>query len=468
VNDPRQENAVSPWREVVRLALPTWGAFIAHDLMGLVDMFFVGRLGPDAVAAVGVSGVLFGVVIMIGHGLSTGAMTLVSVAVGARKAPRGAAAVAQSLNLGLLFSLLTAAGALLLAERLMSALGAAPAVAAAGAAYLKITGVGSLPMIFSMILGSGLRGAGRVREPFRAMVIANVVNAVLDPLLIFGLWGLPRLGVAGSAAATVMGRFTGMVLMLRSWGVMRGNTGTGGSRLRLRRDDFRWDRSLAGEVVRIGVFASGRLLVQSVSQLVLMRIVAGFGTAAVAAFSIGLRLQMVVFAPSMGFGVAAAALVGRNVGAGDLARARRAGWTAVLCAGVVVTAFALVMGIFSPTVISFFNRDEAVVRVGAGMLRWMSLSFPFVSAMFVLGSGMGGGGDTLSPLAAVVVSTGGIRLPGAWWLSRTGLGVSGVWAAIAASCLIGAGLAGAMFQGGRWHRTGARVLSGIRIARAAE
>ncbi|HIE10569.1 MAG TPA: MATE family efflux transporter [Kiritimatiellae bacterium] len=445
-------------REVVGLALPTWGAFTAHDLMGLVDMFFVGRLGPEAVAAVGMSGVVFGVVIMVGHGLSVGTLTLVSISLGAGRRRRAAEAVGQSLALGMVLSLTVAAGALLFSDRILSALGATRDVVRAGSAYLRIAGAGSWVLIMSMVLGSSLRGSGDARGPFRAMVTANLINAVLDPLMIFGLAGFPRMGVAGSASATVVSRAVGMAMMLARFRGMDGRSLSGRSvGLSLRRRYLRPRGLLMRQIAAVGVFASGRILVQNFSQIALMRIVSGFGTGVVAAFGIGLRLQMMVFAPSMGFGVAAAALVGRYLGACNPVVARRSAWTATACAATVAALVALGAAGWTAALIRLFNADGEVVAAGTIMLRWLCLSFPCVAALFVLGSAMGGGGDTLSPLAAVLVSAVMLRLPGAWWLSRGSWGVTGVWVAVVLSSLAGSVLAALFFERGRWLRVGRRV-----------
>ena len=445
-------------REVMRLALPTWGAFIAHDLMGLVDMFFVGRLGPEAVAAVGMSGVVFGVVIMVGHGLSVGTMTLVSISLGAGRRQRAAEAVGQSIVLATVLAVIIAAGALFFSDRILLALGASHEVAAPGAAYLRIAGAGSWALIMSMVLGSALRGAGDARSPFRAMLAANLINAVLDPLMIFGLVGFPRMGVAGSASATVISRIVGMGIMLARFHRKSGRrSAPGRTALTLRGRHLLPRVSLSRQIAAIGVFASGRILVQNFSQIALMRIVSGFGTGVIAAFGIGLRLQMMVFAPSMGFGIAAAALVGRFLGGRNEAVARRAAWTATACAAAVAAFVALVAAWWAPALIRLFNADWEVVATGTVMLRWLCLSFPFVAALFVLGSAMGGGGDTLSPLIVVALSSVVLRLPGAWWLSRGSWGVTGVWAAVALSSLAGSVLAALFFERGRWLRTGRRV-----------
>lgn len=368
----------------------------------------------------------------------------------------------QGLHLAVVMSLLVAVGAWVWSEPLMKALGAGPEVVGPGAMYLRIVGLGSLPMLLSMLLGSSLRGAGQVRLPFRAMILANVVNAILDPIMIFGLAGLPRMGVAGSAAATVVGRVVGMTVMAASLmppaGVeVRSAAGRAVARLRLHRRDLLPDVRMALEIVRMGIFASGRMMVQNISQIILMRIVAGFGTAAVAAFGIGLRLQMLVFAPSMGFGVSAATLVGQYFGAGDPARARRAAWTAVTGAFVVAGVIAMGVGSAAAPAVRLFNADTAVIHTGAQMLRWMCLGFPFIAMMFVLGSGMGGGGDTFSPLITVALNSFGIRLPGVWWFSRGVHGVLGVWVALAVSSVTGALLSLIFFERGRWRRTGHRI-----------
>jgi putative MATE family efflux protein len=340
---------------------------------------------------------------------------------------------------------------ILLADDLLRLLGAEPAVAALGAGYLRIVAGGSITMMLMMVFGAALRAAGDARTPFRAMVLGNVVNVVLDPIFIFGWLGIPALGVPGSAWATLVGRSVALALMVRVF------FGGGHEHFHLHLRDLRPRLRDARQIAGIGAFASGRMLLRNVGGLLLMRLVAVFGTAAVAAFGISMRLQMLVFGPSMGFGTAAAALVGQNVGAGRPKRAARSAWLAVAMACAVVLCFSLVFCFAGRRLVMVFNDDPQVVAVGANLLRWLSVSFVFLSATFVLGHAMTGGGDTLLPMLIVGAALLLLGVPLAYALARLWESVQGVWAAIACANLVAGLLSAWAFRHGRWRATGERT-----------
>ena len=443
--------AESTPRAVLRLALPTWGAFVTHDFMGVVDMFFVGRLGSSAVAAVAMSGLAFGIIIMLTHGVSAGTTALVANAVGAGNRNQAQKVVGQSLTMSVLLAAVVALCGWLFSTEFLRLLGADQKVIDQGTTYLRIVTGGAVTMMSTIILGTALRAAGDAKTPFVAMVLANIVNAVLDPILIFGWAGLPALGVAGSAWATLVGRVVALALMTRTFFSGRHEY------FHLRPTCLKPDPGLMAQIARIGMFASGQMLIRNIGGLALMRLVATFGTAAVAAYGIGMRLQMVIFGPSMGFGVAAATLVGQNLGAGNPSRARKSGWTAVGLVMAPVITFAIVFWVGGHYLIALFNREPAVVEIGATMLRWFSPSFAFVAMAFVFNRALAGAGDTLLPMLIVAVSLLLLGVPLAYALSHHFNSVQGVWAAIVSSNVAAGLLSALAFSSGRWVRTGIRI-----------
>ena len=436
---------------VWRLALPTWAAFIFLNLMSIVDMFFVGKLGPSAVAALTMSGMMFGIIIMLALGLETGITALVANAIG-RGDPRGAGEVAaQGLVMAGFLAVPLAAFGIPLAPGIIRALGGSPAVVAEGAAYLRIVSGGGLTILIMISMAGAFRGAGDPMTPLKAMIAANVFNAVLDPILIFGWLGLPALGVAGSAWATVTGRALGVLMLVHAL-LSRRNTS-----ILLHLSDLRPRVGVMRRIGRIGIFASGRVLLRNIGLLLLMRMTATFGTVAVAAFGIGMRLQMLVLGPGKGFGTAAAAMVGQNLGAGQPDRAARSGWVAsgiALCVGVLFTAlFWADPGLL----IRVFNKDPEVVKAGVSLLHWFSASFPFLVVALVLGNAMNGAGDSLRPMVVMGVALLGVGVPVAYFLSNTWDSVTGIWVALLVSnCLAGL-LSAAVFKRDRWKEAGEPV-----------
>lgn len=439
---------------VWRLALPSWGAFLSHDLMGMVDMFFVGKLGPSALASVAMSTAMFGIIIMLAHGVTAGTTALVAVAFGSGKAERAGEVSGQSLTMALVLSAVVAAAGVPFAPQIIRALGAEPDVVAGGSAYLRIVSGGALTMMLMVAFSASLRGAGDASSPFKAMVLSNAVNVVLDPILIFGLGGIPALGVAGSAWATVISRALGVLVMIHVFFV----SDRGLVQLHLR--DLRPDLPVMARILRIGVFASGRMLVRNISGIILMRLVAAFGTPAVAAYGIGFRLQMLVFGPTMGFGTAAATMVGQNLGAGQPDRAARAGWGAAGMAMAVVACISAALWMAAAAVVGVFNDDPRVVEIGVVCLRWLSASFIFVALGMVLSLAMNGAGDTLRPMIITGLSLLAVGVPLAWWLSSVWESVEGVWVALFLSNLLTGLLAAAAWRKGWWRTSGLRHTGG--------
>jgi putative MATE family efflux protein len=402
---------------------------------------------------------MFGIIMMVAQGIAGGTTALVANAIGTGNRSRAERVVGQSLAASTMLAALVAVLGILLAPDLLRLLGAADDVAAAGASYLRIVAGGSITMMLMMVFGAALRAAGDARTPFRAMVLGNVVNAVLDPVFIFGTIGVPGLdwigmrglGVAGSAWATLIGRTVAMVLMVRVF------FGGRHEHFHLHLHDLRPRLSDMREIAGIGIFASGRMLLRNIGGLLLMRLVAIFGTVAVAAYGIGMRLQMLVFGPSMGFGTAAAALVGQNVGAGNPRRAEKSAWLAAAMACGVVACVSVIFWFFGGRVVAVFNDDPQVVATGATLLRWFSVSFVFLSLTFVLSHAMTGGGDTLLPMLIVGASLILVGVPLAYALAKTWRDVQGVWAAIACSNLVAGLLSVWAFRHGRWRAIGDRI-----------
>ncbi len=438
-------------RTVWRLALPTWAAFVFLNLMSIVDMFFVGKLGPSAVAALAMSGTMFGIIIMLALGLETGITALVANAIGRADPRRAGQVTGQGLVMAALLAIPLAALGIPLAPAIIRALGGKPQVITEGAAYLRIVSGGGLTILVMISMSGAFRGAGDPTTPLKAMIAANLLNAVLDPILIFGLLGLPALGVAGSAWATVTGRVLGVFMLMGALLSAR-NTSVP---LHLR--DLRPRLSVMLRIGRIGIFASGRVLLRNIGMLLLMRLTAVFGTAAVAAYGIGLRLQMLVLGPGKGFGTAAAAMVGQNLGADQPRRAARSGWVAAAMATVVGVLFTVLFWADPRLLIQLFNKDAQVIEAGGSLLRWFSASFPLLVMAIVLSEAMNGAGDSLRPMVITGLSLLVIGVPTAYLLSSTWDSVTGIWVALLASNLLMGLLSAVEFRQGRWKAAGSPV-----------
>jgi len=405
-------------------------------------MIFVGKLGPSAIAAVGMSGIMTHFLFVIIIGIRTGTVALVARFIGAKRKLEAENVAMQSLFLGLFFYAVLAIVCYPLAPSILKMLGARGDVISQGTVYIRIVFLGSFTMILSGIMGAALRAAGDAVTPLKALVVSTLLNIGLDPLLIFGWWGFPRLGVAGSALATVIARVVGVIILL--WIFLRG-----GGIMRLRMENAKIDFSVMRRIIRIGVFASLQGSLRNVSGLILMRFIAVYGTSAVAAYVIGMRLRMIVMMPGFALAIAASALVGQNLGAGKPERAARAAWITAGFGVAIMTFFGVIYIIFSRSVIGIFNRDPEVMRTGITYLHIMGGTLGFIGLSIIFGRSLNGAGDTLSPMVITAIGLLALRI-GLSVLFSWKLALVGIWFGIAASNVIQGSMTSFWFSTGRW------------------
>lgn len=429
-----------------RLAMPMLIGALLQNLQSLIDLFWVGRLGHAAIAGVALGGVVIMVLFPGLMGLSTGTVAMVARATGARQTEAAGAAAAQSIIMACVLGLIMALAGWMPAEALLRLLGAGPDAIAAGSIYLKISLLGSVTVFILFIGNAALQGAGDTLTPMYVLGISNVLNMILDPLFIFGLGILPPMGVAGAAVATVLSQALAAGMLLK---VLLNGRG----RLHLRRRCWKPDPALAWRIVRIGIPGSGQMLSRSLMGAVIMRIVAQYGTTAVAAYGTGLRFHMIILMPAFALGGAAATLVGQSLGAGQPARARRAAWAATAIDMVFMLLAAAVMILFAPNLIRVFNDHPDVVKIGAEYLRVVSPFYIFAAVGIVLSRALQGAGDTLMPMVITILTLWGLQVPVAIWLSRAWQPpTQGIWAAMAAAFVIQGLLTAGWFETGRWKK----------------
>ncbi|MDD3604985.1 MAG: MATE family efflux transporter, partial [Kiritimatiellae bacterium] len=433
-------------KAIAVLAVPMLAGAVLQNVQSLIDLFWVGRLGSRAVAAVAMSGTILMVLFPMLMGLSTGTIALVSRSVGAGRPEDAAAAAGQSLMLAVVLGGITAACGWLFSPHLFRLLGAEPELIHDGSIYLRICLIGSFTVFILFIGNAALQGAGDAVTPMCIMAVSNVVNIILDPLLIFGPGPFPCLGIRGAASATVISQAAAAGLSLYI-------LFTGKTHLRIHLKQWIPRAELSWRILRIGLPGSGQMLSRSLMSAVLMRIVASCGTAAVAAYGVGMRFHMIALMPAFALGGAAATMGGQNLGAGKPARARRAAWAAVGLDMVFMTGIAAVLMIFAPALIRFFNSEPDVVRTGTDYLRIVSPSYIFAALGIVFGRALNGAGDSMSPMIITVATLWGLQVPLAVMLSRIWEpATSGIWWAIVAAIIFQGLLAAWWFERGTWSR----------------
>ena len=411
-------------------------------VLHLVDTFWVGRLGKAAVAGVALSGSVVGVLFSLGAVFTVGAMATAARAAGANSADGVASTLRHTLVLVVAVSLPLAIAGSLYADRLLALFRPGADVLAVGTPYLRWV-LAACPGFFAgMVMYTVFQALGDTRTPMYVMLVTNLANIVLDPILIFGWFGFARLETAGAAIATVSVQTAGLVAMAVVM-LRRGLLRTGP----LNRAVFR-------NLLAIGTPAGLQGITRPVTATLMFALVARYGTAALAGFGIGMRALEVMYVYLAGLGSAGEALVGQSLGRGDPSLAVR------VVRRINVIGSALQLGtmplifVFAGSVIALFNSDPEVVRQGAVYLRFVAPTLVVLGLVTGWGSAQRGAGATTVPMVAALVSNWLIKLPLALVLAGTaGLGLAGVWLGIGASIVVEAGILGiGYFRGGWKHK----------------
>nr|MDQ6888522.1 MATE family efflux transporter [Gemmatimonadota bacterium] len=426
-------------RTVIRFALPAVAATMLMTVFGSVDAFWVGtRIGPEGLAAVSMSIFWIWLLISLAEMVSVGVTAVAARRHGQGKPDHAAQAVGNALIFSLALGIVAAAVGSLGLRGMFAIMHAPPAISDLGRRYLG-TYLGGAPLIFGFFaVDAAFRAAGDSRTPFLLLTASVLVALVLDPVLILGFGPIPRLGIAGAAVATI---------------ITRGTAFLAGTAILVRRGLLRsagLDAAVIGSIVRVGAPTALTGVSFSLIYVFLTRTTTRFGTPALAALGIGHRVESWAFMIGVGFGAAAAAIVGQNLGAGQVARAARAGWIATAFASIVSAIACVLEYRYATTFAGLFTSDPAVVLASANYLRIAAISILFIGAELVLEGSLGGAGDTLPPMLTSTTLT-ALRLPLAAWAAPR-WGIDGIWWTIS----ITAGARGlamvGLWAGGRWKR----------------
>ena len=431
-------------RAVVLLAVPMVLEMLMESVFVVADVFFVGRLGPDAVATVGITESLMTVMYALAVGLSIGASATVARRIG-EKDPGGAARSAvQSVLLGLAAAAAFGITGALFGEQLLRVMGASESVVQTGAGFARVMLGGSGTVLLLFLINAVFRGSGDAAIAMRVLWFANAINIILGPCLIFGLGPFPELGVVGAAVGTTIGRGSGVLYQLY-------HLTRRGGRIEIHPSHLGFDLGVMRTILRISGTATFQNFIATASWMGLIRILSGFGSAAVAGNTIGIRIILFALLPSFGVSNAAATLVGQNLGAGKPERAEAAAWKAgmynTICLGSVGAIFLL----FAPQLIQVFTSDPEVARYGIRCLRIVSAGFLFYGYAMVLTASFNGAGDTRTPTLIHLVCLWLWEIPLAWALAHPfGFGPSGVFIAMSVAFSTMALVSAWLFSKGTW------------------
>lgn len=418
-----------------------------ESLFAIVDIFFVSKLGSDAVATVGLTESMLSILYALAMGLAAGVTAIVARRTG-EKDPRAASeAAGQAITLALVPTVLLGIVGAMLAPLFLGMMGATPSVVAVGARYTAVMIGGSATIFLLFVINAIFRSAGDAAVAMRTLWIANGLNIVLAPVLVFGLGPFPRMGVVGAAVATTMSRGLGVlyqVYLLRSQKSRRN--------LHVRASDLRPRFALVKELLRLSSTATLQVLIETASWLSLVRILSAYGSAVLAGYTIAMRVAIFAILPSWGLANAAATLVGQNLGAGEPQRAKTSVRTIARYNVAFLGSIGLLFVFGAHVIVGLFTPDARVADYGADCLRIVALGFVMFAFGMVMIQAFNGAGDTLTPMLINLGCFWLLKLPMAYVLASVfRLGPHGVFVAITIAYSAQALISWALFRRGRWQ-----------------
>ena len=419
-------------RAVLLLAVPMVLELVLESTFAVVDIFFVAQLGPSAIATVGLTETYLFLLYSIAMGLAMAVTAIIARRVGEQRGDEASLSAVQAILLALLVSVPFAVVGIVWAQDLLRLMGGDDWVIEHGYRYMQWMLGGNAVILLLFVINAIFRGAGDAAVAMRVLWVANGLNIVLDPLLIFGWGPVPAFGVEGAAIATTIGRSAGVAMQL--WILFKGS-----EHLRIGREALRVHGATMLQIARTSLGGIGQMIIAMTAWIFLMRILASVSTEAVAGATIAMRVMMFTLMPAWGMSNAAATLVGQNLGAGQPARAEAAVWRIGWMNMAFTLAVSVVFFVAHDAVIRLFTDDRAVVAIGGEWLSILAYSYFVYGWWMVAVQAFNGAGDTMTPTWINLVFFWLIQIPLAWVLALPmGYAHSGVfWGVFVSETAVG-------------------------------
>lgn len=447
------------FKHLIKLAWPIILAFMMQTSYNLIDIFWVGRLGATAIAAVALAGNTFYIILAVGQILGSGTVALVAHSFGAGLIDRANSAAKQSLSMAAIIALLVCLFGFMNARQIMGFLGGRGDVLALSTSYLRIIFLGYFFQLLSFSINYAFRGAGDMKIPMMIMIIATTINLILDPLLILGIGFFPRLEVQGAAIATVIAKgvsfLVGFMILIR---------GRSGIKLNLT-SSWRLESKVIRKIFGVGIPVGISYGLMATSIMVVFGIVAAFSDHALAALGIGTRIFQFAGLPVVGIGIATTTLVGQKLGARDAQGASRVGNTAIMLSTIIMISFTVLFLIIARPLVTLFTDSAATIAYGIQFIRIVAFYLIFVGITTSLTGVFRGAGYTLPPMFAGLIKVALLYVLATLFARNTQFGVAGVWW----SMIIAYGTETLVmliwYRRGSWCKKGLELLNGLRAAR---
>ncbi|TQV85779.1 MATE family efflux transporter [Aliikangiella coralliicola] len=372
------------------LAVPMVLEMAMESVFAITDIFFVSGLGADAVAVVGLTEAVITLLYAVAIGLSMAVTAMVARRIGEKKYEAANIVAAQTLWVGLLVALIVGLVGLNYADNILIFMGASDNVLAVGESYTSIMLGGSITILYLFLINAIFRGAGDATIAMRSLWLANGINIVLDPLLIYGVGPFPEMGVTGAAVATNIGRGIGVLYQLYH---LSGKD----SRIRLGLANLKLVVGVCARLLRVSVGGILQFIIATASWVVLVRLVSSYGSAAVAGYTIAIRVIIFTILPAWGLSNAVATLVGQNLGAGEAERAEKSVWKLAKYNVYFMLSVAIIFIAFAEIIIGLFTDNQMVIQYGVDCLRYISYGYGFYAIGMIVVQAFNGAGDTMTP-----------------------------------------------------------------------
>jgi putative MATE family efflux protein len=431
-------------RAILLLSVPAILEMVMESIFVIADIYFVSKLGADAVATVGITESMVTIIYAISIGLGTATTSIVSRRIGEKNPDAAARAAFQAIVTGLFISSIIAIPGAILAKKLLGFMGASRPIIDNMSGYTRIMLGGNVVIMMLFIINAIFRSAGDAAVAMKVLWIGNIINILLDPCLIFGLGPFPYMGVTGAALATNIGR--GTAVLVQFYLLFFGK-----KRIRLSVAQLSIDFKIMVKLIKLSLGSIGQNLIGTTSWIALVRIISIFGSEVVAGYTIAIRIIGFTILPSWGLSNASSTLVGQNLGAGKPERAEKAVWVTGIVNMILLGVIGLILVLFPETFIRLFIKNENVISSGVLGLRIISIGFISYGLGMVLVNSFNGAGDTSTPLKINILAFWFVEIPLAWLLSiQFGLQEKGVFIAIVVAESLMTLIAWFVFRRGKW------------------
>jgi putative MATE family efflux protein len=431
-------------RAIFMLSVPMILEMMMESLFAVVDVFFVGKLGVDAIATVGLTEAIIMIVYSICVGLSMGITAMVSRRVGEKKHKDASDVAFQGILIGVFLAFIIGVTGFIFAKDLLHLMGASDELISQGYGYTQVLIGGNVTIMLLFILNAVFRGAGDASIAMRALWVSNGLNLILDPLFIFGIGPWEGFGVQGAAIATTIGRSVGVGYQL--YVLFNGR-----SVIKLIRANMVFKFKIMQRLIKVSLGGMGQYLISTASWIFLVRIISYFGSDAVAGYTISIRIIIFTILPSWGISNAAATLVGQNLGANQPERAEKSVWKCAFYNMLFLFIISVVFFIFAEFLVGIFNAEGEVLKNGVIALRYICAGYLFFAYGMVVSQAFNGAGDTRTPTIVNFFSYWMLQIPLAYILAMyTDFEIKGIYIAILAAEIFLAIVVVLIFRKGKW------------------